>query len=100
MQGLITVSASEDPADGVEKILCNVRGFCGFARQNILYLSKPVTRFDLDTRNSSPLGQFHVGAHVAYEKGSWEVDLKRFAGLLNKTCLGFSAIAVVGEFGH
>jgi len=97
---LIYVSASEDPTDGTQKILCNMSGFCGLVRQNILDLSKPVTRFDQDTRNSGPPGQFHVGAHIAYEKGSREVDLKGFACLFNKTCLGLSAIAVVGEFGH
>jgi hypothetical protein len=45
------------------------------------------------------MGQFDIGTHVAYDKGSPEINLKGPASLLDKTCLGFSAIAVTGEFG-
>jgi hypothetical protein len=89
----------EDPADGIQKVLGNVGGFRGLLRESIFNLPKPVACLDQDTRDSSPVGQFDIGAHVADNKGSPEINLKGSAGLFDETRLGFSAVAVAGEFG-
>jgi hypothetical protein len=97
---LISFSASQNPPDSVQEILCNIYGLRGFLREDILDFPKPVPCFDQDARESGPVREFDVGAHVADDKGTLEIDLKGIARLLYETCLWFSAIAVTGKFGN
>jgi hypothetical protein len=94
---LISISTSHDPADGIQKIRCDMRGLRGFSGQDILNLPKPVAGFDQDTLEPGSVSKLDVGAHVPHDKGSPEIDLKGFARLLNETGLGLSAIALTGE---